>query len=67
MWVVVHLCVMHLTELKQSLKEEVAAFELVDILTSSAQNVVHMICESIASRVLASPERSRRPTINPNL
>jgi hypothetical protein len=28
-----------------------AAFELVDVLVATAQNAVHMMCESITSRV----------------
>ncbi|KAA1471434.1 hypothetical protein DENSPDRAFT_893964 [Dentipellis sp. KUC8613] len=43
------------------------AFELVDALTSSAQNVVHMVCESISSRMLGFPDKSRRHAINPNV
>ncbi|TFY67972.1 hypothetical protein EVG20_g3733 [Dentipellis fragilis] len=43
------------------------AFELVDALTSSAQNVVHMVCESISSRMLGFSDKSRRHAINPNV
>ncbi|KAG9033005.1 hypothetical protein FRB95_000667 [Tulasnella sp. JGI-2019a] len=41
-----------------------ATFEIVDILTASAQTVVHMLCESISQRVMPSPERARRLAIN---
>ncbi len=37
-----------------------AAFELTDVLTSSAQNVVHMVCESISIRIPGMPERTRK-------
>ncbi|KAF9486392.1 hypothetical protein BDN70DRAFT_822033, partial [Pholiota conissans] len=43
-----------------------AAFELIDVLVSNAQTAVHMICESISTRILASSEKSRKTT-NPNL
>ncbi|KAJ3809392.1 Dopey, N-terminal-domain-containing protein [Lentinula aff. lateritia] len=36
-----------------------APFELVDVLVSSAQNVVHMICESISSRMSSSEKRKQ--------
>ncbi|KAF8079121.1 Dopey, N-terminal-domain-containing protein [Lyophyllum atratum] len=44
-----------------------AAFELVDVLVSSAQNAVHMICESISCRISGLSEKSRKQAINPNL
>ena len=44
-----------------------AAFELVDLLTSSAQNAVHMLCESIAMRSTPASERVRRMAVNPNV
>ncbi|GLB43530.1 putative dopey, N-terminal [Lyophyllum shimeji] len=44
-----------------------AAFELVDVLVSSAQNAVHMICESISCRISGLSERNRKQAINPNL
>ncbi|KAG6817586.1 hypothetical protein H0H87_006963 [Tephrocybe sp. NHM501043] len=44
-----------------------AAFELVDVLVSSAQNAVHMICESISSRISGISEKSRKQALNPNL
>ncbi|KAI0081169.1 hypothetical protein K474DRAFT_1768894 [Panus rudis PR-1116 ss-1] len=48
--------------------DESAAFELVDVLTSSAQNVVHMLCESISIRTQSPPERLlRRQSLNPHL
>ena len=44
------------------------AFDIVDFLTASAQNVVHMVCESIAWRVSPSAgERSRKQVLNPEL
>lgn len=44
-----------------------AAFELVDLLTSSAQNAVHMLCESISMRTTPASERVRRMAVNPNV
>ncbi|TFY81819.1 hypothetical protein EWM64_g2190 [Hericium alpestre] len=46
-----------------------AAFELVDALTSSAQNVVLMTCESISIRVagLSLADKSRKHAINPDV
>ncbi|KAF5380337.1 hypothetical protein D9757_007927 [Collybiopsis confluens] len=43
-----------------------APFELVDVLVSSAQNVVHMICESISLRMSPSSEKKRQ-SMNPDL
>ncbi|KAJ4470942.1 Dopey, N-terminal-domain-containing protein [Lentinula aciculospora] len=43
-----------------------APFELVDVLVSSAQNVVHMICESISLRLSPSSEKKRQ-SMNPDL
>ncbi|KAG6841563.1 hypothetical protein C0991_009598 [Blastosporella zonata] len=43
-----------------------AAFELIDVLVSSAQNAVHMICESISARITGFSEK-RKQSINPNL
>ncbi|KAI5120784.1 hypothetical protein M0805_002411 [Coniferiporia weirii] len=44
------------------------AFDIVDFLTASAQNVVHMVCESISWRVSATAgERSRKQVLNPEL
>ncbi|TDL20872.1 hypothetical protein BD410DRAFT_840852 [Rickenella mellea] len=40
------------------------AFEIIDFLTSSAQNVVHMLCESILTRLSSGNERSRKEAIN---
>ncbi|TCD67610.1 hypothetical protein EIP91_012242 [Steccherinum ochraceum] len=48
--------------------EESAAFDLVDVLTSSAQNVVHMVCESIIIRTPFIQEKAvRKPVTNSNL
>lgn len=44
-----------------------AAFELVDVLIANAQNVVHIICESITCRISGVSEKSKRQAINPNL
>ncbi|KAG6911306.1 hypothetical protein DXG01_002145 [Tephrocybe rancida] len=44
-----------------------AAFELVDVLVSSAQNAVHMICESISWRIPGLSEKSKKQALNPNL
>lgn len=44
-----------------------AAFELVDVLVANAQTAVHMICESITSRILGTSEKSKKQAINPNL
>ncbi|OBZ78644.1 Protein dopey-1 [Grifola frondosa] len=44
-----------------------AAFDLVDILTSSAQNAVHMLCESIACRTPGLLERTKRQAAISNL
>ncbi|TDL26444.1 hypothetical protein BD410DRAFT_521497 [Rickenella mellea] len=43
------------------------AFEIIDFLTSSAQNVVHMLCESILTQLSSGNERSRKQAINPIL
>lgn len=44
-----------------------ATFEIVDILSASAQTVVHMLCESISHRAMPTPERSKRLAINNSL
>ena len=44
-----------------------AAFELIDVLIANAQNVVHIICESITCRVSGASEKGKRQAINPNL
>ncbi|KXN85691.1 Protein dopey [Leucoagaricus sp. SymC.cos] len=44
-----------------------AAFEIVDILVSNAQNAVHMTCESIWCRISGVSEKSKKQAINPNL
>jgi len=46
---------------------EGAAFELVDVLISTAQNAVHMICESISCRMSGVSEKNKKQAINPNL
>jgi hypothetical protein len=42
-------------------------FELVDALTSSAQAVVHMLCESIYLRLSTIPDKYRKPISNTTL
>ncbi|KAF9067320.1 Dopey, N-terminal-domain-containing protein [Rhodocollybia butyracea] len=49
----------------RSLISDDAPFELIDVLVSSAQNVVHMICESISLR--ASSSDKKKQAINPDL
>lgn len=44
-----------------------AAFELVDVLVATAQNAVHMICESISCRLSGASEKVKKQAINPNL
>jgi len=44
-----------------------AAFELVDVLAATAQNAVHMICESISCRLSGASEKVKKQAINPNL
>ncbi|KAG8842667.1 hypothetical protein FRC20_004310, partial [Serendipita sp. 405] len=44
-----------------------APFELVDLLTSSAQTAVHMICESITMRSTPASEKTRKMAVNPNV
>ncbi|KAG9047301.1 hypothetical protein FS842_000675 [Serendipita sp. 407] len=44
-----------------------APFELVDLLTSSAQTAVHMICESISMRSTPASEKTRKMAVNPNV
>lgn len=44
-----------------------AAFEIVDILVSNAQNAVHMTCESIWCRISGVSEKSKKQAINPYL
>ncbi|TFK56468.1 hypothetical protein OE88DRAFT_1715528 [Heliocybe sulcata] len=44
------------------------AFELMDVLTASAQNVVHMVCESISMRLSTSgPDKARKQALNPDI
>ncbi|CDO73123.1 hypothetical protein BN946_scf185007.g177 [Trametes cinnabarina] len=47
--------------------ETSTAYDLVDILTASAQNAVHMLCESISSRTPGLLERTRRSIAVPEL
>ena len=42
-------------------------FELVDALTSSAQAVVHMLCESIYLRLSTIPDKHKKPISNTTL
>jgi hypothetical protein len=44
-----------------------AAFELVDVLIASAQSTVHMICESISTRISGVSEKTKKQAINPDL
>jgi len=46
--------------------QEGTLFEIVDFLTPSAQNVVHMTCESIAVRITPS-DKSKKAPLNPSL
>ncbi|KAJ8084790.1 hypothetical protein PM082_003567 [Marasmius tenuissimus] len=43
-----------------------APFELIDVLIASAQNAVHMVCESISLRMVGGSEKKRQ-MINPDL
>lgn len=43
--------------------ESNASFELIDVLIASAQNAVHMICESISCRTSGNKKRA----VNPHL
>ncbi|KAI0964349.1 hypothetical protein AcW1_001188 [Taiwanofungus camphoratus] len=52
---------------RTSIPETSAAFEIVDHLASSAQNVVHMICESISSRTPGLSDRTKKQAATPNL
>jgi len=47
--------------------ESTSVFELVDALTSSAQAVVHMLCESIYLRLSTIPDKHRKPISNTTL
>jgi hypothetical protein len=47
--------------------ETTGALELVDVLTSTAQKVVHLLCESIACRLPVVPDKHRKPISNTNL
>jgi hypothetical protein len=46
-------------------REDSGSLELVDILTSSAQNVVHMLCETITVRIPDMSDRPRRHILCP--
>lgn len=59
--------VAYLDMFKAGFKETSAAFEIVDHLASSAQNVVHMICESISSRTPGLSDRTKKQAATPNL
>ncbi|KAH8110602.1 Dopey, N-terminal-domain-containing protein [Phellopilus nigrolimitatus] len=53
---------------QSALKPGKVAFDIVDFLTASAQNVVHMVCESISWRISPTAgERSRKQVLNPEL
>lgn len=54
-----------LTSVKLQETSPDAAFELVDVLLSTAQNATHMLCESITSRISSSS--NRRPPANISL
>ncbi|GBE77521.1 hypothetical protein SCP_0103960 [Sparassis crispa] len=70
-----HLFRAHSTEVLESIVDcwhrestnESAVFEIVDILTSSAQNVVHMVCECILSRMPGLSERTKKQIAIPSL
>ena len=47
--------------------DDIAAFELIDVLTSSAQNVVSMLCDCILLRNPGVSDRPRRHTPCPTL
>jgi hypothetical protein len=60
------LCCFRLSSDKQvqaSSGHDSASFELIDVLIASAQNAVHMICESITHRISGTKKR----VVNPNL
>ncbi|KDQ63058.1 hypothetical protein JAAARDRAFT_53285 [Jaapia argillacea MUCL 33604] len=48
-------------------RDDNATFEIVDILCNSAQNVVHLTCESVSCRLLGVSERTKKQAINFNL
>ncbi|GJE86225.1 Dopey, N-terminal-domain-containing protein [Phanerochaete sordida] len=50
---------------RDTAKDDSASFELVDVLTSSAQTVVHMLCETIQVRIPGMTDRPRRHTVCP--
>ncbi|THH33130.1 hypothetical protein EUX98_g1019 [Antrodiella citrinella] len=59
-------CIIECWSLESS--DDSAAFDLVDVLTPNAQNVVHMICESITTRTPFIQEKAvRRQATNPSL
>ncbi|KAI9057020.1 hypothetical protein FKP32DRAFT_1598504 [Trametes sanguinea] len=47
--------------------ETSTAYDLVDVLTASAQNAVHMLCESISCRTPGLLERTRKSVALPEL
>ena len=47
--------------------ETSSAYDLVDVLTASAQNAVHMLCESISCRTPGLSERTRKTVVFPDL
>ncbi|KAI0334441.1 hypothetical protein GY45DRAFT_1318466 [Cubamyces sp. BRFM 1775] len=47
--------------------ETSSAYDLVDVLTASAQNAVHMLCESISCRTPGLSERTRKTVVLPDL
>lgn len=70
-----HLFRAHSTEVLESVvdcwqrdqPDGAVAFEIVDILASNAQTVVHMLCESICSRLPGLSDRPRRSPAIPQL
>ncbi|KAG8901217.1 hypothetical protein FRB99_005472 [Tulasnella sp. 403] len=51
----------------ESSTKAIHTFEVVDMLTTSAQTLIHMLCESISYRYTPASERTRKLAINPNL
>ncbi|KAF9786711.1 Dopey, N-terminal-domain-containing protein [Thelephora terrestris] len=54
-------------ESSKSESDSTSVFELVDALTSSAQAVVHMLCESIYLRLSTTPDKHKKPISNTTL
>lgn len=65
--VISHCSILYITNITCVYQEGSAAFELVDVLTSSAQNAVNMLCESISMRIPGLSERARKQTTSFNL